>query len=834
MSVLTESAIANSDKADGTPRLPDASAELELELHRYAEIVATTTDLMSLRDHQGRFVLVNDQYCRYFNLAREQIIGHHASELFGADQYRQLIGPCSERSLRGEIVRTESWVDYPGAGRRYMELQYHPFREPGGAIAGVVVSARDLTEHKQAEMDLHARLAQQAALARFGSLALVERDPEVIARRAVELCAQVLDTGLCQFLEVIPEADRLLFSAGVGWRDGLVGTAMQETGEEAQAVYSLLTRSPIIIADLEDESRFRPSPYLLEHDVTSGVSLLVGDPENPLGTLGVFSTARRRFSLEDASFLESIANTLAGAILRGRTERELRAGEERFRLTAQTSSDLIFEWHIDSGAIRWIGETPASFDYHVSDLPPTIDQWLQAIHPDDVQNISDAVRTTLASPAAVFDQEYRIRIGEHGWRVWEARGAAVDSGAAPASRWIGSCSDVTDARQLKERLVQSQKMDALGQLTGGVAHDFNNRLTVILGNLELLDRRLADRDAKRLVQSALAAAEGGAELTRQLLAFSRKQVLENTVFDVNELLNESHDLLTRTLGETITVSTVCAADRCQINSDRTQLENIILNLAVNARHAMPSGGRLTIETEVVTHDASYVASHSDTRAGNYVMIAVSDTGAGMNEEVKRHAFEPFFTTKPQGQGTGLGLAMVFGFVTQSGGHVELYSEEGHGTCVKIYLPRWHAEAGADTGAGSASDDDGRSLLGRTVLLVEDESQVREVAVEILRSMECELLVASNAAEAMKLFDQHPAIDLLFTDVVMPGNMSGADLAVALRARRPDLRVLYTSGYAPHAVNGRYAINGDHDRWIAKPYRPAALCKAVRDALLNRS
>ena len=939
------------------------SKEAELELRRYAEIVATTTDMMTLRDVGDRYVVVNDQYCKYFNMPREQIIGHTPAEFFGAEEYEQVIKPCSERCLGGETVRVENWIEYPGAGRRYMDLLYHPFRDAGGRVTGIVVSARDITERKQAELALQVRLDQQAALARYSAYAIVRRDSEALARQAVELCARVLDVEYSKVLEVVPGTGTLLLRAGIGWHEGLVGHATVDTGEESQAGYTLKTRGPVIVTDLRTEQRFRSPALLTDHGVVSGISVVIGDPESPYGVLGVHTQHSRQFTLDDAAFLAAVANTLAGAILRNRAEStltaaeqryslllnsspsviyattvrgsyrcnfvssalkevvgyqpqvmlsdpafwinqvhpddmarvliqikidleggggtneyrfrhqngsyrwfrdtfrvlrdaagnaaevvgtwtditeqvrmesELRTSEERFRLAAQATNDLIHECDLETGKINWYGDVAKALGYAVSDLPQTEADWWSRLHPEDLERVKNAKDTFMKYRSQPFVQESRIQMGEHGYRAWEVRGSVIEPAGAAAKRWIGSVSDITDARQLGERLVQSQKMEAIGQLTGGVAHDFNNRLTVILGNLELLERKLTDRDAKRLVQSALAAAEGGAELTKQLLAFSRKQVLEKSVFDVNTLLAGSHDLLVRTLGETVTVSTVCASRACLIESDRSQLENVILNLAVNARHAMPEGGQLTIETAIVAIDQTYIKTHTYAQVGDYVMIAVTDTGTGMSEEVKRHAFEPYFTTKPQGQGTGLGLAMVYGFIKQSEGHIEVYSEAGHGTSVKIYLPRHLLATESETATPSRTKQErSEPLRGYTVLLVEDETPVREVAAEILRGLECELLVASNAAEAIKLFEKHPAIDLLFTDVVMPGNMGGVELAIALRKHRRGLKVLYTSGYAPQAVNGRFDVSGPSDFWIAKPYRPLALCDTVRDALLRR-
>jgi PAS domain S-box-containing protein len=387
-------------------------------------------------------------------------------------------------------------------------------------------------------------------------------------------------------------------------------------------------------------------------------------------------------------------------------------------------------------------------------------------------------------------------------------------------------------RQLRERedaLRQAQKMDAIGQLTGGVAHDFNNLLQVVVGNLEILQRTLPE-DAGRLrraADNAMNGARRASTLTQRLLAFSRRQPLDPRPLSPNKLVSDMSELLHRTLGETIAIETVLAAGLWSVEADANQLENAILNLALNARDAMPSGGKLTIETANTRLDDGYALAHAEVAPGQYVVICVSDTGTGMSRDVLGQAFEPFFTTKEPGKGTGLGLSMVYGFVKQSGGHVKIYSEPGHGTCVKIYLPRLigdrtHEETAETTIAPEGTHDE-------TILVVEDDDDVRTYSVEILRELGYRVLEAHDGPSALRLLERQSRVDLLFTDVVLPGGLNGADLARDARALRPGLDVLFTTGYARDAIvhHGRL----DHGvQLITKPFTYAELATKVRDVL----
>ena len=406
--------------------------------------------------------------------------------------------------------------------------------------------------------------------------------------------------------------------------------------------------------------------------------------------------------------------------------------------------------------------------------------------------------------------------------------AVGEVGKAGKSRiFTGFIRDLSAREKMEEDLRQAQKMEAVGQLTGGLAHDFNNLLTAISGNLEMLEPRLTAGDDRELLKEAQDATELGAKLAQRLLAFGRRVPVRPQPLDLNAVATGLAELLRRTLGEAIAFETVLETNLPLTMTDSGQIENVLLNLAINARDAMPQGGRLIVETRRVELDAVYAAEHFEVTPGEYVMLAVTDTGTGMTEEVQRRAFEPFYTTKGPGAGSGLGLSMVHGFVKQSGGHVQIYSELGRGTTVRIYLPA--LETTTTSRAKGEPRKIGRGQHRETILIVEDDPRVRRVSLRRLKELGYSVLEAENGPAALAIIERGDAFDLLFTDVVMAGGMSGIELAQKARESRPDLKVLFTSGYAEPAVMTQ-ALLAQHAAWLGKPYATQQLDEKLRGLL----
>ena len=507
---------------------------------------------------------------------------------------------------------------------------------------------------------------------------------------------------------------------------------------------------------------------------------------------------------------------------------ELRESERRFRLLVESVLDCaIFQIDVTGTVVKWNPGAERLSGYTAAEIVGRNFACLYT--PEDLaRGVPGRLIASATSAGRHEDEGWRVR--KDGSRFWaNATLHAIRDEQGLLLGFAKITRDLTEKREAEERARQSQKLEAVGQLTGGVAHDFNNLLTVIGGSLETLQRRLAEREdaaLRQLVNSALIASSRAAILTQQLLAFSRRQPLQPKPVSVNALISGVSEMLRRTLAETIMIETVLAGGIWLIHVDANQLESCVLNLAVNARDAMPDGGKLTIESANVHLDEAY-ARGAEIPAGQYVGIFISDTGVGMTAEVAAKAFEPFFTTKQVGQGTGLGLSQVYGFVKQSGGHVKIYSEVGAGTTIKIYLPRlMQQDTASSEQAAPEPIPDGQ---GEVVLVVEDEGEVRHLSVDLLRELGYQVLEAANGAAALRLIDRHPEIALVFTDVGLPGGMNGRQLADEARRRRPDLKVLFTTGYARNAIVHHGRLDPGVDL-ITKPFTFAALAAKLRQML----
>jgi signal transduction histidine kinase len=568
-------------------------------------------------------------------------------------------------------------------------------------------------------------LRQQAAIARFGSFALRERDLMKILSEAVRVCAEGLSVPFSKVCRYRAEENDLLIVAGHGWKDGVVGHVVSRADASSPQGRAFITGEPSICDDLQLAGYVDLPPFYAEHGIVSIIDVIIkGSDDQPYGILEIDNDQQHDYDQYDINFLTGFANVLAEAV-------------------STASRGAALQVTVD----------------HMKALVEEKDRML------DQKNLTDM------------------------------------------------------------QLRQAQKMEAVGQLTGGVAHDLNNILTVITGTIEILAEAVADRPELVAITKMIdEAAARGADLTLRLLAFARKQPLQPREVDVNKLVTEAANLLRPTLGEHIEVHmNLAKVSRSLV--DPSQLTNAILNLALNARDAMADGGKLTIETSNAVLDEAYAGMHADVVAGEYVMVAVTDSGHGIPAAILDNVFEPFFTTKDIDKGSGLGLSMVYGFVKQSNGHIKIYSEEGHGTTVRIYLPPVRGIAPPVEAPSVASIEGG----DETILIVEDDNLVRTFVLAQIRSLGYLTLEAVNAAQALVVIDSSQRIDLLFTDMIMPGSMNGRQLADAALQRRASLKVLFTSGYSNEAI----IHHGHLDAGVlllAKPYRKADLARMIRAAL----
>jgi two-component system cell cycle sensor histidine kinase/response regulator CckA len=575
---------------------------------------------------------------------------------------------------------------------------------------------------------------------------------------------------------------------------------------------------PAVVMRTGEPELLRRAPDGLFPGATSYLCVPLIARDRPWGAITLVTTdGDRTFGPSDLDLAAELARRAATTVETARLLQSLAVSEERYRLLFEANP--LPMWVYDAKTLRFLAVNEAAVRHYGYTREEFLGMAITEIRPhDDVEALlSDLAER--GGPGSPAPGTWRHRKKDGTLIDVEITAGKVQFEDRPAALVLAH--DVTERLRLEERLTQAEKMEAIGRLAGGVAHDFNNLLTVISGYAEILLARPEIEGRDQLTEIAHAA-EQAAGLTRSLLAFSRRQVLHPRVLDVNEIVAGMEPMVRRIIGDDVSVGVRLAPGVAAVEADQAQLERVILNLAANARDAMPGGGRLTIETADVELDEEYVRSRNEGTAGPNVLLAVSDTGIGMSEEVQRHLFEPFFTTKGPGAGTGLGLATVFGVVKQSGGSIFVYSEEGRGTTFKIYLPAAAREAEL-----AAAATDGAAERGEeTIMIVEDDERVRDLVRLMLESKGYRVLAAAGAAEAERLCTDE--VDLLLTDVVMP-EVNGRALAERLSATAPAMRILFMSGYSDEAVY-RHGEISPNASFIEKPFTDRTLARKVREVL----
>ncbi|MBE7462752.1 MAG: response regulator [Planctomycetes bacterium] len=515
---------------------------------------------------------------------------------------------------------------------------------------------------------------------------------------------------------------------------------------------------------------------------------------------------------------------------RQRAEEQLSERQEQLSLALQASSMGTWQWLVPEGKMNFSEEACGLF--RTSTASTTFVDFLMLIHAEDRSQVERAVRDALERKDGRdrFNFEFRLENPDLPLRWLAAHGQAFFGSSGKPQKMLGTVMDVTKRRELESHLLHAQKLESVGRLAGGIAHDFNNLLTVVMGNAELVETQLAERPReRRLVGEMRASAERGASLTRQLLAFARKQIIQPRVSSVNDLLERISQILRPLLGEQIELAILPDPALAPVLIDPGQFEQVVLNLAINARDAMPAGGKLTIETANVTLNGSDVQSRDRLPPGEYVKMTITDSGEGIPGDLLPFLFEPFFTTKGVGRGTGLGLASVYGIVKQNRGHIEVESALGQGAVFRILLPR-------HVGVVATEEEEGVAVAepspGHSVLIVEDNQALRQMAIEALEMGGYRVLQASSGEQALKLVREHPgAIDLLITDVVLP-HMSGMDLAQDLRKSMPQLKVVFISGYTENVIV-RDGVIKQGVQFLPKPFSPRSLLQKLREVMSEK-
>ncbi len=662
-------------------------------------------------------------------------------------------------------------------------------------------------ERQDVERLLLNRAQQQTVVAALGQFALISTDFNALIHQAMLWLSQTLDAPFVQVLELQPDNEALHHVAGLGWQNGTVESCTTSIGERSPAGYVLTNGGPLVIPDLRTERNCFAPTFLIENGVRSGICVAIATRQRPYGVLCVYSPAVRRYSEDEVQFLLAVANALGTAADRIHTEAEL----QKLAAFAQLNPNPAMELTPD-GRITYFNDSALKLALSVQEDHP------HALLPS---NLDWLLKQGVAQ--GTIKETLRTKIAGH-TLSWSFH-------PVPASRVVHCyVEDITERLSLESQLRQAQKMESIGQLAAGVAHDFNNMLTIIQGHAGML---MAKPDiAPQTLDSAQAvffAAERAASLTRQLLMFSRKNVMQIKLLDLREVVTNMSKMLRRLLGETITLEFTPPPEFPLVNGDGGMIEQVVMNLCVNARDAMDRGGTVTITLSAINIADDYILTHPEARPGKHVCLRVSDTGCGMDTYLIGRIFEPFFTTKEVGKGTGLGLATVYGIVKQHEGWVEVNSKPGFGTTFEVFFPasRELAKPKTEDVAPTAPVTGGHE----TLLIVEDEPVLREMAQLILEECGYTVFIASNGREALELWEQHrDEVDLLFTDMVMPAGVSGVDLANRLLAERPRLKIAFASGYTVDDISTDFLTRHNHARFLQKPYTRVTLASTVRDAL----
>jgi PAS domain S-box-containing protein len=699
------------------------------------------------------------------------LFSRELAEAYRADDRRVMIdGKSKTLDERYVVAGEEQWIHTIKV----------PYRDERGEIVGVLGLFEDISDRKRAE-------AQRERLA-----ALVEASPDFIGYADPKT----------MHINYINQGGRKM--CGIGEDEDVGKLTISDLYPARMNRHVAEAVLPAVVRD-----------GLWEGD---GVFLHRGGREIPVW----MTLLAHRGANGEVDFLYTVSRDITE---RNKAAQTLRTSEERTWFALQSANVGIWDMDYTTGELQWSETLELQYGLQPGTFGGTFEEFVQGIHPDDRESVLETVGKAMKA-GSDFSMQHRSISPDGTVRWLRGAGRILLSERGEPVRGVGISMDITERRTLEEQLQQAQKMEAVGRLAGGVAHDFNNLLTVILGFCELL---LADRDPDDPRQADIAEIQNAgvraAGLTRQLLAFSRKQIIEPTLLDLNQIATDMRAMLGRLIGEDVKVVLRLRAELALVKADRAQVEQIIMNLAVNARDAMPKGGTLTIETANVELDEHYAKTHSAVKPGLYVGLTVTDTGTGMTQAVQARLFEPFFTTKGPGKGTGLGLATVYGIVQRSGGSVGVYSEVGKGTAFKVYFPRADAaEKVAETPAPVLL----KSAGSQTVLVVEDEHAVRDLAQRLLQRLGYTVLIAADAAEACRVFDEHPTIDLLLTDVVMPG-ASGPELTRQLIEQRPALKVIYMSGYTEDAIV-QHGVLKPGIAFLNKPFTSQTLGEKVRQVL----
>jgi PAS domain S-box-containing protein len=758
-----------------------AVEKLRESAQRLSRFVRFAPVAIAVFDRDMNYLAASDRWFSDYGIEDRRIIGRSYYDVI--PDLPERWHAVHRRCLSGAVETNEAdpWVRSDGR-TEWVRWECQPWQEQDGAIGGLIIHSEIVTERKQKEEEL------RESLERFSR-----------TFHAAPVAMGIVSLEDMRFIDVNEAALHLLGYS----REEFVGHSL----DELDVLVNASDRSRILEA-LERDGTVR--------DFEMSLRSRSGELRHVMMSFVALEWEGQRYALGTAVDLTALKSARADL-----DEQRLRTRE-----AAAAGNVGAWDWDLRTNRVYFSPEWKRHIGYAEHEISEDFSEWEGRLHPEDHDRCLRAVEAFLSDPGPVFELEFRLRHKDGSYRHILSRGSLLRDPQGQPVRLLGSHVDVTEREALQAQLLQAQKMESVGRLAGGIAHDFNNLLTVINGTADLILMDLREGDPLRAdLEEVRRAGERGAQLTRQLLAFSRKQILQPTVLSLNTVIADMQSMLRRLLGEDVILACTLADDLGSVRVDRAQIEQVLLNLTVNARDAMPGGGTLTIATRNVERDEAYAERHPSVVPGPYVLLSISDTGVGMDQATQARIFEPFFTTKGPERGTGLGLSTAWGIVKQSGGSIEVYSEVGKGTSFHVYLPRVEAAADRSQAVLTATVRGG----GETILVVEDEEGLRHLAERALKSAGYRVLTAANGGEALLLLERLDGpVHLMLTDVVMPG-MSGRDLAERLREMRPGMKVLYTSGYTDDIVL-QHGVLDDVTDFLGKPYTVVDLTRRVREVL----
>ncbi len=774
-------------EAEGRRRRRETEEALRDSEERYRTLVETMGDGLTMIDLSHTITYANQAFADMVGWDVDELIGMYLEELYAPDSQTRIAEQLAQRFSRGVSSEYEETLQSRCGEQIPVLVHATALTNDEGEVTGSQAVIKDITERKRAEQRIRESEERLRALFEASPDGIIALDPD----------GRVTDCNPAVMQALAVESEEQII--GRSALDFVAEDAADQFRRDVKHVLEGQTSRSLHYEMVGLDGRRFP--------VEASANAITDEDGNPV----------------------SVVATVKDITERREAERELQQLDQ-FRRSIIDQANI---WiHVLDRQLQPVLWNPAAAE--ISGVPAEealgSDVSWDVMYPDPEDHAEmHRVATEIIEDGRVlanYNTTIATRDGEQRIISWNARQLLDQDGEPLGLLAVGR--DVTEHNQLEEQLRQAAKMEAVGRLAGGIAHDFNNMLTAILANVQLISMQMdRDDEQRQLLEEVQVAARRSADLTRQLLAFSRKQTMEPENVDLNALINRFEPMLERVIGEQISVLTNLDSDLGMTRADSSQITQVLMNLVVNARDAMPEGGTLTVETSNAQLDETYAESHADVEPGQYVMLSVSDTGVGMEQDVQEHIFEPFFTTRGEEEGTGLGLATVYGIVNQSEGHIHVYSEPGSGSVFKVYLPRLVSDETADEGGSDTGEE---NLTGReTVLLVEDEDIVRGLIESVLGRHGHTVIAAASGEDALAMFEgRQGEIDIVVTDVVMPG-MNGGELAAAVREQRPDLPVLFISGYTDnHAIHRD--VDADETHYLNKPFAPEKLLRRIRQIL----